>query len=125
MTEKRSCPSCWGPVYFDAEDGDTWPNGRYRLPTVPWDEAITSWDNWIVCPTCGGTGWVPVTTHIPWRDRPDSFLRGFILGATTGGWLGVVFYSVMTIITWLPAMAVLAALSLGLASLGTYMWYRG
>src|SRR5687768_12764836 len=119
MTEYKTCPACWGPVHFADEDGDTWPNGRYRLPTVPWDEAVASWDNWIVCPTCGGTGRVPDTKHVPWRDRPDSLMRGYVLGCAVGGLVFAVFSLLLLPIT--PWTLLLTAMCTVLGGLGTYM----
>lgn len=64
-------------------------------------------------------------TPIPWRDRPDSALRGFILGSSHGGWAGMVFCIGLAIGTSSGFALLMAALYAVIGALATYMWYHG
>lgn len=66
------CPADCRPVHFARADDP--PEGRYRIPTAPWEEASRSWESWIICPTCDGEGAcdpVPAKGHQRiWRWQP-------------------------------------------------------
>jgi hypothetical protein len=66
-----------------------------------------------------------MTEPIPWRYRPDSYMRGFVLGSATGA----VAASPLTLFMLLTAFGVtsvvFALIQLAIFALGTYMWYHG
>jgi hypothetical protein len=61
----------------------------------------------------------------PWRDRPDSLQRGYVLGSATFGWIGVAAFLALALATGKPSALVASAIYLAIASFGTYMWYHG
>lgn len=63
--------------------------------------------------------------HTPWRDRPDSFLRGYVLGSVVGGWGSAILYTILWAISGDPWCALLIVIAATLGALGTYMWYHG
>lgn len=63
--------------------------------------------------------------YTPWRDRPDSFARGYVLGSATAGWVGAAVFLALALATGDASVLIPSAIYAILASFCTYMWYHG